>query len=79
MKDKLIAFIRDEFLEDPDMELDTHTPLISGGWVDSFSLVSLQSFIQQEFGVMIPAPRITSESFDTIAQMIEIINQFKGS
>ena len=76
MEEKLIDFIRHEFLDDPDMELDANTKLISSGLVDSFSLVSLQAFIQKEFGKMIPAPRITAESFDTVAQMVKIIGQF---
>lgn len=76
MEEKLINFIRHEFLDDPDMELDINTRLISSGLVDSFSLVSLQTFIQKEFGKMIPAPRITAESFDTVAQMVKIIEQF---
>lgn len=76
MEEKLIDFIRHEFLDDPDMELDASTNLISSGLVDSFSLVSLQAFIQKEFGKMIPAPRITAESFDTVAQMVKIIGQF---
>jgi len=76
MEEKLITFIRHEFLEDPDMELDANTKLISSGLVDSFSLVSLQAYIKNEFGKMIPAPRITAESFDTVAQMVKIIEQF---
>ncbi|MDD2814046.1 MAG: acyl carrier protein [Bacteroidales bacterium] len=76
MEEKLIEFIIDEFLDDPDTEITQDTKLISSGLIDSFSLVSLQSFIEQEFGKKIPAPRITAESFDTVKQMIEVINQF---
>ncbi len=76
MEEKLIAFVRHEFLEDPDMEITSETKLISSGLIDSFSLVSLQTFISKEFGKNIPAPKITAQSFDTIRQMVEIINQF---
>ena len=76
MQDKLIEFIREEFLADPDTKIDENTKLISTGLIDSFSLVSLQKFIENEFGKKIPAPRITAESFDTVKQMIDIINQF---
>lgn len=76
MQEKLIEFIRDEFLADPDTEINENTKLISTGLIDSFSLVSLQKFIEKEFGKKIPAPRITAESFDTVKQMIDIINQF---
>ncbi|MDD3144080.1 MAG: acyl carrier protein [Candidatus Cloacimonetes bacterium] len=76
MQEKLIEFIKDEFLTDPDMEIDTETKLISSGLIDSFSLVSLQVFIEKEFGKKIPAPRITAETFDTVRQMMDIMNQF---
>jgi acyl carrier protein len=76
MEEKLIDFIRDEFLDDPDTEINVNTKLISSGMIDSFSLVSLQTFIEKEFGKRIPAPRITAASFDTVKQMVEIISQF---
>ncbi len=76
MKEKLIEFIIDEYLTDPDMEINEETKLISSGLVDSFSLVSLQAFIEKEFGKRIPAPKITAESFDTVNKMIDVINQF---
>ncbi len=76
MEEKLINFIRSEYLSDEDVEITPDTKLISSGLIDSFSLVSLQTYIEREFGKRIPAPRITAESFDTVRQMIEIINQF---
>lgn len=76
MEEKLIAFIKKEYLSDPDEEITADTKLISGGLIDSFSLVSLQAYIAKEFGKSIPAPRITAKSFDTVRQMIEIIQQY---
>jgi acyl carrier protein/D-alanine--poly(phosphoribitol) ligase subunit 2 len=75
MEEKLIEFIKDEFLTD-DETITPDTKLISSGLIDSFSLVSLQTFIAKEFGKKIPSPRITAQSFDTVRQMVEIINQF---
>jgi acyl carrier protein len=74
MKEKLIEFIRREFGVE-DVEIDEDTKLISSGLIDSFSLVSLQTFIAREFGKRIPAPRITAESFDTVRQMVAIIEK----
>ena len=76
MEEKLIAFIKKEYLTDPDEMITADTKLISSGLVDSFSLVSLQAYIAREFGKQIPAPRITAQSFDTVRQMIDIIQQF---
>jgi len=76
MEEKLINFINGEYLTDEDVEITPDTKLISSGLIDSFSLVSLQTYIEKEFGKRIPAPRITAETFDTVNQMVEIINQF---
>ena len=76
MEQKLIEFIKKEFLTDPEFEITPDTKLISSGLIDSFSLVSLQRFIEKEFGKMIPAPKITAESFDSVRQMIQVISQF---
>jgi acyl carrier protein len=76
MEEKLIKFIIGEFVTDPDTQISEDTKLISSGLIDSFSLVSLQAFIEREFGKRIPAPRINAESFDTVRQMVAIINQF---
>jgi acyl carrier protein len=73
MEEKLINFIKDEFVSDPSTVITADTKLLSTGLIDSFSLVSLQVFIDKEFGKKIPAPRITVESFDTVRQIMGII------
>jgi acyl carrier protein len=76
MHERLIAFIEEEFLTEPGTTITGDTRLISSGMIDSFSLVSLQVFIEKEFGKTIPAPAITRESFDTVNKMVEVIRQF---
>lgn len=76
MEDKLINFIKKEFLTDENFEITPRTKLISSGIIDSFSLVSLQLFIDREFGKKIPNPKMTPENCDTIEQLITLINQF---
>jgi acyl carrier protein len=76
METKLIEFIKKDILEDQDIIIEPGTKLISSGIMDSFSLVLLQTFIEKEFGKKIPAPRITPDSFDSVNQMIEVINRF---
>lgn len=76
MEQKLIEFIKKEFLTDPDIEITADTKLISSGMIDSFSLISLQRYIEKEFSKMIPAPKITAESFDSVRQMMQVISQF---
>jgi acyl carrier protein len=73
---KIIEFIKKDILEDSEINIEPGTKLISSGIIDSFSLVLLQAFLEKEFGKKIPAPSITAENFDTINQMIELINRF---
>jgi acyl carrier protein len=76
MEEKLLEFIKSEFVLEQDIEIKAETKLISSGIIDSFSLFSLQAFIEREFGKRIPPPLITAESFDTVKLMIEVINKF---
>ena len=76
MEKQLLEFIADEFVIDPDLGLNADTKLFSTGVIDSFSLVSLQLFIEREFGKRIPAPLITPASFDTVRLMMEVIDRF---
>ena len=76
MIQKLIDFIKSEFLTDEDADIDENTKLISSGIIDSFSLISLQSYIEKEYKKKIPNPKMTVENCDTIKQLVELINQY---
>jgi len=75
MKEELIEYIKKEFVEDPDEEIDETTPLISSGLIDSLSIVSLVAFIDKKFGVKIPDEKGVVENFETINKIIETIDE----
>jgi acyl carrier protein len=74
MENKLIEFIKSEFVLDDGFKITHNTKLISSGIIDSFSLVSLQLYIKKEFGKTIPNPKMTSENCDTIDKLMLLIN-----
>ena len=78
MKKELIEYIKKEFVEDPDEEIEENTPLMSSGLIDSLSIVSLVAFIDKKFGVKIPDEKGTVENFETVNQIMEIISQVKA-
>jgi acyl carrier protein len=78
-KQEIIAFVKKEFVEDEDEEdIDENSPLISSGLVDSFSMVSLKTFLEKKYAVQIPDAKATPEAFDTVNNIIALLGELKG-
>ncbi len=77
IKDVVLEYVQEEYLEeDDDREVGMDTPLISGGIVDSFSMVSLKRFIENRFGIQIPDADATPEAFDSIEKIAVLVERF---
>jgi len=74
----VLDYVRREYLEeDDDRELTETTPLISGGIVDSFSMVSLKRFLEKKNNISIPDADASPEAFDTVKSIVALVNRFK--
>ena len=78
MKDIVLEYVIEEYLEDEDEEIDYDTPLISGGIVDSFSMVSLKRFLENKYKISIPNEKATPEAFDSVNKIVELLNKIVG-
>ncbi|TSA25691.1 acyl carrier protein [bacterium] len=76
MKDIVLEYVIEEYLEDEDEELTYDTPLISGGIVDSFSMVSLKRFVENKYNISIPDDKATPEAFDTVESIVELVKKY---
>ena len=76
MKDIVLNYVIDEYLEDEDEEITYDTPLISGGIVDSFSMVSLKRFLENKYNISIPDEQATPEAFDTVEKITTLVKGF---
>ena len=78
----ILEYVRREYLEeDDDRTLSPSTRLISGGIVDSFSMVSLKRFLERKYDVKIPDADASPEAFDTvdsIAALVERLTAVRG-
>jgi acyl carrier protein len=73
----ITEYIRKEYLdEDSDMKINEDTRLISGGIVDSFSMVSLKLYLEKKFQIQIPDQQATPEAFDSVNSIIALVRQF---
>jgi acyl carrier protein len=80
MKKMIIDYVKREYLdEDSDQEITENTKLISGGIVDSFSMVSLKMFLEKKFQIKIPDEKATPEAFDSVKDIIELLQEFMHS
>jgi acyl carrier protein len=77
VKKLIIDYVRKEYLdEDSDQAIDENTKLISGGIVDSFSMVSLKMFLEKKFKVSIPDEKATPEAFDSVNSIMKLLQEF---
>jgi acyl carrier protein len=70
---KISRYIAAELLKSPDRQIQSDEPLISGGLVDSFSLVDLALFIEETFGVRIDDTELNVDTFDTLEQLAALV------
>jgi len=78
MKETILAYIKKEYLDEDDADditLDEHTPIISSGIVDSFSMVSLKRFLERKYGVVLPDEEATPQAFDTVSSIMALVNK----
>lgn len=72
---KLNDYITGQLLKRPDKTLNPNEALISGGLVDSFSLVDLALFAEQTWGARIDDTELNAQTFDTLNQLAELIEK----
>jgi acyl carrier protein len=80
--DEITKLVRDyvvrEYLEEGDeREITETTPLISGGIVDSFSMVSLKRFLEKKCNIQITDACATPDAFDTVQSIVALVHRFQ--
>ncbi len=71
----LSEYIRTQVIKRPKYNLGSDDALISSGLIDSFHLVDLALFVEEQFGVRIEDTELNSNTFDTLAQLSALIQQ----
>ena len=75
----ILDYVRREYIEEgDDRPLDAATPLITGGIVDSFSMVSLKRFLEKKYDVKIPDADASPEAFNTVASIARLVERFRA-
>ena len=78
-KEIILEYVIEEYCDEENDDVTFDTPLISGGIVDSFSMVSLKMFLEKKFEIKIPDEKATTEAFDSVNNMINLLKEFNIS
>jgi len=76
MQKIILTYVKNEYLDDESDEIDVDTALISGGIVDSFSMVSLKRFLETKYKISIPDDKATPEAFDSVNKICVLVHEF---
>ena len=75
---KLSEFISGTILKQPNRRIDPSEPLLSSGLIDSFSLMDVALFVEDNFGVRIEDTELNADTFDNLTQLASLIESRKA-
>lgn len=70
---QLETFITSRILKQPNRKIDADEALISGGLIDSFSLMDLALFVEDTFNARIEDTELNAQTFDSLNQLADLI------
>jgi acyl carrier protein len=74
---KLEQYIATQILKQPNRKIAANEALISSGLIDSFSLMDLALFVEDNFGVRIEDTELNADTFDNLTQLASLIESRK--
>lgn len=73
----LEKYLAAQVLKQPNRRITNEEALISSGLIDSFSLMDLALFVEDNFGVRIEDTELNADTFDNLAQLTALIESRK--
>lgn len=73
IKLKVRQYVLETMLEDDARGFSDETPLTSGGLLDSFSVVQLILFLEEEFKIKLPHEHMTAADFDNVSLIARVV------
>ena len=73
MKSKLTGYLTTEILKQPNRIIRSGEMLLSSGLIDSFHLVDLALYVEDNFGVHIDDSELNASTFDSLDELVALI------
>lgn len=79
LKRVVLDYVKKEYIEEgDDREVTETTAIITGGIVDSFSMVSLKRFLEKKYSIQIPDAEATPAAFDTVNSIAALVERIRA-
>lgn len=72
--DRLLDFITRSFMVDKDM-IDLEKSMIDEGIIDSFGLIEIASFIEQEYRIQVTEDKMIRANFGSVNNIVNFIER----
>ena len=76
-KDTIRDYIVKSLIRNPKYKLGDSDKLISGGVIDSFSLVELSMFLEEQFGVRPDDTELNADNMDTVEMIANYVESHR--
>jgi len=73
MRDMLATYLAKDVLKQPNRAIQSDEALLTSGLIDSFHLVDLALFVEDNFGVHIDDSELNASTFDSLNGLIALI------
>jgi len=70
---KLSTFLATDILKQPNRTITPDEAIISSGLIDSFSLMDVALYVEDNFGVRIEDTELNADTFDNLTQLAALI------
>jgi acyl carrier protein len=78
-EDVILSFVREELLEDEDVEINKDTSLFEGRVLNSLKLVEVILFLEEAFEIKIDPSEVNIDNLDTISNILGLIERKTSS
>ena len=75
---RIRAFLVEKLIRDDDLDLAVDEPIFSSGLLDSFSVIQLMRFLEDEFKIRIEVSDVTLPDFDTVQKIETLVQRLRA-
>lgn len=78
-ENKIIEFIEKKFFSDGSQKIDSESPLLDSGAIDSMGIFDLVGFLESEFAIQVDDEEIVPEHFENVKSIAVFIESKNSS